>query len=90
MDNIFSENFMDSLLKIIDRAVLQHEKLIEQKVRDEFQYMDAKTAARYLGMKDTTFNKFVKRTNVEQILIDGMAPRYSKKTIDKIMEKNMY
>ncbi|XRJ96211.1 hypothetical protein ACPBEI_07375 [Latilactobacillus sakei] len=90
MDNIFSENFMASLLKIIDRAVLQHEKLIEQKVRDEFQYMDAKTAARYLGMKDTTFNKFVKRTNVEQILIDGMAPRYSKKTIDKIMEKNMY
>ncbi|MDR7924398.1 hypothetical protein [Latilactobacillus phage TMW 1.46 P2] len=90
MDNIFSENFMEGLLKIIDKAVSQHEKLIEQKVRDEFQYMDAKTAARYLGMKDTTFNKFVKRTNVEQILIDGMAPRYSKKTIDKIMEKNMY
>lgn len=90
MDNIFSENFMEGLLKIIDKAVSQHVKLIEQKVRDEFQYMDAKTAARYLGMKDTTFNKFVKRTNVEQILIDGMAPRYSKKTIDKIMEKNMY
>lgn len=90
MDNIFSDSFMNNILEIINRTVEQHEKVMEQKVKNEFQYMDAKTAAKYLGMKDSTFNKFVKRTNVEQILIDGMAPRYSKKTIDKIMEKNMY
>lgn len=81
---------MDNLLAIIDQSLTKHEKLVEQRSKDSFEYMDAKTAARYLGMKDSTFSKFIKITGLEQVLIDGMAPRYSKRSIDKLMDKNMY
>lgn len=63
------------------------EEIIQTKTKNETEWLNAKNAAKYLGVCSKTFYQWLNAGKIQFSMIDGVR-RYSKKDLDNLMKKH--